>query len=86
MSGKVVEFPRRLEWQHVECWYGRVKGTQLHAKVEGNLEDTGYNWAIWNGPMLLAAGSEVDKEVAMAAAKTALENGVVVIHLVPPTG
>lgn len=86
MSGKVVEFPRKLEWQHVECWYGRVKGTQLHAKVEGNLEDTGYNWAIWNGPMLLAAGSEVKKEVAMEAAKAALENGVVVVRPIPPAG
>jgi hypothetical protein len=86
MSGKVVEFPRKLEWKHVDCWYGHVQGTQLHAKVEENLEGTSYNWAIWNGQILLAAGSDPNKEVAMDAARTALEKGVVVIRPIPPAG
>jgi hypothetical protein len=83
MSGKVVEFPRKLEWQHVDCWYGSVKGTQLHAKVEGTFDGTSYNWAIWNGQMLLEAGSKDDKDDAMEAAKAALEKGVVVVRPIP---
>jgi hypothetical protein len=84
MTGKLVEFPRKLEWRHADCWYGRVAGTNLYAKVEENLHDTGgYNWFAWNGPVTLGSGHDESMEVARDKAKEMMETSVVVIHPLP---
>ena len=83
MSGKLVEFPRRLEWQHTDCWYGKVKGTNLHAKVETGFYDGGFSWLAWDDRVLIGSGMEADDKSAMEKAKEALENGVVVVRPMP---
>lgn len=83
MTGKLVEFPRKLEWKHVDCWYGRVIGTMLYAKVEESLDGQGYNWFAWNGPMTLGSGSKETMELAQEEAKNVMEASVMVIRPLP---
>lgn len=83
MAGRLIEFPRKLEWRHVDCWYGRVAGTMLYAKVEESLDGKGYNWFAWNGPMTLGSGNNKSMAVAQEEAKTAMETSVVVIRPLP---
>lgn len=83
MTGQLVEFPRKLEWKHVDCWYGRVTGTLLYAKVEESSDGMGYNWFAWNGPVTLGSGNEGSMELAQDKAKKTMETSVVVIHPLP---
>ena len=83
MSGKLVEFPRKLDWKHVDCWYGRVAGTLLYAKVEESTDGNGFNWFAWNGPVTLGSGNEEKLDTALNAAKASMESSIVVVHPLP---
>ena len=83
MSGKLVEFPRKLIWKHVDTWYGHVAGTAMYTKVEQKLEGEGFNWGAWNGPMLIQAGEADSVELAQSAAKKAMEDGIIIIRALP---
>lgn len=76
--GKVVEFPRKLEWQQLESWLGRVPNTNLIAKVESQVAEGTFSWYAWNGTFLLAMGSAKSLEEGKEAAKAALEQGALV--------
>lgn len=82
---KVVEFPKKLEWEPQEAWVGRVSGTRLVLKVEPTLVGSGFNWSVWNGPALVGYGSSSDAERAKEEAKEALERGVLVVRPLPST-
>lgn len=84
--GKVVEFPRKLEWQPVEAWVGTVPNTSLSAKVEKAKDGVVYTWFAWNGPMVVAAGTAVDLDTGKEAARRALEQNSFVIRMNPLTG
>lgn len=87
MAGKLIEFPRRLEWVELPLWVGRVKGTELLAKVEKAVDGPAYQWAAWNAGVPLGVGLEGSVEAAKDAAKKALEEAVVVVRpLAPPRG
>lgn len=81
MAGKLVEFPRRLEWAALPCWVGVVKGTQLLAKVEQAVDGNQYQWAAWNAGAPLGVGLKPTLDEAMDAAKAAMEQVVVVREL-----
>jgi hypothetical protein len=80
MTGKLIEFPRRLEWTETPCWVGRVKGTMLLAKVEKAVDGPAYQWGAWNGTAPLGAGLKETEEAAKEAARQALEAAVLVIR------
>lgn len=83
MSGQLLEFPRKLEWKCVACWYGRVAGTSLYAKVEESLDGNGYNWFAWNGPVTLGSGKQCSMELAQGEAKKVMEASIVIIRPLP---
>jgi hypothetical protein len=76
--GKVVEFPRKLEWQQLESWMGRVPNTNLITKVESQIVEGAFSWYAWNGTFLLAMGTAGSLEEGKEAAKAALEQGALV--------
>lgn len=80
MTGKLIEFPRKIEWSETPCWVGRVKGTQLLAKVEKAVDGPAYQWGAWNGAAPLGVGLKETPEKAMEAATKALEAAVVVVR------
>lgn len=87
MAGKLIEFPRRLEWVELPLWVGRVKGTELLAKVEKAVDGPAYQWGAWNGSAPLGSGLEPTAERAQEAARKALETAVLVVRpLAPPRG
>lgn len=81
--GNLIEFPRKLEWQPVEAWFGRVANTQLMAKVERNLAGNAYSWFAWNGTALIDMGTADSQEGAKEAARTAMEKGTLVVRIAP---
>lgn len=83
MSGKLIELPRRLEWKPVETWIGKVRGTDMCTQVSEKLEGEGFNWAAWNGRILVSAGESPTMLEARKAAEEALESGVVVVRPLP---
>lgn len=78
--GDVVEFPRKLEWQTVEAWIGRVPNTRLIAKVESTLVAGSFSWFAWNGTVLVAMGSASSLKEGQDAAKRAFEDGTLVVR------
>ena len=86
MAGKLVEFPKRLEWVELPLWVGRVKGTQLLAKVEKAVDGPAYQWAAWNAGAPLGVGLEASVGAAQEAAKAALEAAVLVVRALPQKG
>lgn len=78
--GKVVEFPRKLEWEPVEAWCAHVPGTQLKAKVEKSASAESYTWYAWSGVALVAMGSASSLEEGKASAKTAFEVNTLVVR------
>ena len=86
MSGKLIEFPKKLEWVELPLWVGRVKGTQLLAKVEKAVDGPAYQWAAWNAGAPLGVGLEASVEVAKNKAKEAMEAAVLVMRELPQNG
>lgn len=87
VAGKLIEFPKRLEWVELPMWVGTVKGTQLLAKVEKAVDGEAYQWSCWNAGALLGQGLKATAKEAMDEAKAVLEAGVIVVRpLVPPGG
>lgn len=86
MAGKLVEFPRRLEWTETPCWVGRVKGTQLLAKVEKAVDGPAYQWGAWNAAAPIGIGLEATEEAAKEAARRALEEAVLIVRPMPQNG
>lgn len=85
VAGKLIEFPRRLEWVELPMWVGVVKGTLLLAKVERAVDGEAYQWSAWNAGALLGQGLRATVEEAMDEAKLVLERSMVVVRpLVPP--
>jgi hypothetical protein len=83
VAGKLIEFPKKLEWVETPCWVGRVKGTQLLAKVEKAVDGPAFQWGAWNAGMPLGVGLESSVEKAKDAAKAALETSVLVMRALP---
>lgn len=83
MAGKLIEFPKKLEWVELPLWVGRVKGTELLAKVEQAVDGAAYQWSAWNAGVHLGVGLEPSVELAMERAKSALEEAVVVVRALP---
>ncbi len=83
MAGKLIEFPKKLEWTETPCWVGRVKGTKLLAKVERAVDGTAYQWGAWDAGAPLGIGLEATQELAQEAARRALEASVMVIRPLP---
>ncbi len=83
MTGKLVEFPRKLEWSELPCWVGFVKGTQLLAKVERAVDGDKFQWAAWNAGALIGVGLVATKEEGQEAARRAMEAGVLVLRPLP---
>lgn len=79
----VVEFPRKLEWTSSEAWFGCVKGTQLVAKVEKVFGKDEFSWVAWNGMNAIGMGTVKTAEAARDAAKTCMEDAVVVLRPLP---
>jgi hypothetical protein len=80
-GGKLIEFPRRLEWNKLEVYIGRVKGTMLYARVESDPQDGGRcKWKAFLGEALVDAGEADTPDEGMEAARAALEGGVVVVR------
>lgn len=86
MAGKLIEFPKKLEWVELPLWVGRVKGTQLLAKVEKAVDGPAYQWAAWNAGAPLGVGLEGSMEKAQEAARAALEAAVLVVRTLPQKG
>lgn len=86
MSGKLIEFPKKLEWVELPLWVGRVKGTQLLAKVEKAVDGPAYQWAAWNAGVPLGVGLEASVETAKEKAKEAMEAAVLVVRELPLKG
>lgn len=78
--GDVVEFPRKLEWETVEAWVGRVPNTQLVAKVERMAASDVFTWYAWNGHLLVSMGTATSLEAGKEAAKRAFETGTLVVR------
>ena len=78
MAGKLIEFPRHLEWQPVEIWTGKVRGTQLWAEVRPAAE--GFSWIAGNGGLPLAHGTAPTEAEGKSFALRALTEGAVVIR------
>lgn len=85
VAGKVIDFPRKLEWTPIETWIGRVQGTALCTKVSQKLEGVGFFWESWNGHVLVQAGEAGSMEEARTAAEKALEGNVLVVRPLPPS-
>ncbi len=83
MTGKLIEFPRKLEWKSVETWIGTVAGTLLLAKVEEVLGQAHVQWSTYNGPIIVNSGVASTMEEGKKAAKEALETGVLVMRVLP---
>lgn len=83
MTGKLIELPRKLQWDELPTWVGIVKGTQLLAKVERCVDGEQYQWGAWNGGALLGQGLVDSKEAGMESARRALEAGVLVLRPLP---
>lgn len=77
--GDVVSLPKRLLWESHEYWVGHVTGTALRAEVQH--APIGWVWRAWNASALISTGIANDLEQGKEFAKTALEKGVVVVHL-----
>lgn len=86
MAGRLIEFPKKLEWVELPFWVGRVKGTQLLAKVEKAVDGPAYQWAAWNAGVPLGVGLEASIELAKEKAKAAMEAAVVVVRELPQKG
>jgi hypothetical protein len=69
--GKVVSFPRKLEWRSIDAWEGTVRGTQLLARVVQRGEC--FHWAALNRGIPVGQGMKPSLEEAKDAAKNALE-------------
>lgn len=80
MAGKLIEFPRKLEWSELPCWVGFVKGTTLLAKVERAVDGDQFQWAAWNAGSLLDIGLVPTLEAGQEAARRAMESSVLVIR------
>lgn len=78
--GKVVEFPRKLEWAPVEVHVGAVRGTKLAARVEKDLNGDGYVWAAMHGQVIIGHGREAGLEAAQEAVRKCFTEKVNVVH------
>lgn len=78
--GHLIEFPRKLEWQTVESWVGRVPNTHLTAKVERVPSGSVFSWYAWNGHVLVSMGTAPSLEAGQEAAKHAFESGTLVVR------
>lgn len=83
MAGQLIEFPKKLEWVELPLWVGRVKGTQLLAKVEKAVDGPAFQWAAWNAGVPLGVGLEGSMEAAQEAARAAIEAAVLVVRELP---
>lgn len=83
MPAKLIEFPKKLEWVELPLWVGRVKGTQLLAKVEKAVDGPAYQWAAWSAGVPLGVGLEASVEAAKEKAKQAMETAVLVVRELP---
>ena len=86
MPAKLIEFPKKLEWVELPLWVGRVKGTQLLAKVEKAVDGPAYQWSAWNAGVPLGVGLEASVEAAKDKAKQAMESAVLVVRELPQKG
>jgi hypothetical protein len=77
-TGKLIEFPRRLEWKHVDTYIGTIAGTSLHARVQSIPDGEGAKWEIWLGHSLISFGTAEDEDAGMEAARSSLEKSVLV--------
>jgi hypothetical protein len=78
-KGKLIEFPRKLEWNEVVCYVGKVKGTELHTRVEIHPDGT-KRWQAWDRAFLVGCGDCDDLEDGQEKAKKALEDKCVVVR------
>lgn len=78
--GKVVEFPRKLEWSPIEVHVGAIRGTQLVARIEKDLNGGGYVWAAMHGQVVIGHGQEDDLEAAKEAVRTCFTEKVNIVH------
>lgn len=83
MNGKLVEFPRRLEWTAATCWVGRVKGSNIVARVEQVLDGPEFQWFAWHNGVVLGGGLATSLEEGQSLAKEAIEKQIVVVRVLP---
>lgn len=81
--GNLIEFPRKLEWEPVDAWLGRVPNTHLIAKVERTVSGNSYAWFAWNGTVLIDMGTSDSVEHGKEAARDAMEKGTLVVRTRP---
>jgi len=84
-GGKLIEFPRRLEWKQVETFIGKVANMDIHARVEGipGHPKGHVRWQAFKGAMLVGFGEAKDHNEGMEAARLCLENKIVVLRPLP---
>jgi hypothetical protein len=82
VAGKLVEFPRKLEWKWVDTCIGSVASTDLHARVEGipGHPKGHVRWQAFKGALLLGFGEADDHDAGMEAARKCIEGSVMVVR------
>lgn len=82
--GKLIEFPRKLEWTNVPSMFGEVKELRMCARVDYIEQKKEFVWVAWHkhpassslyptGAVIIARGRTDSMEDAMEEVKEALE-------------
>lgn len=81
-SGKLIEFPRKVEWEQIHGWVASVPGhpgITIHVIWKGSR----YWWQVFIQGVPHDSGSDEDPDKAKDAALRSVERSVLVIRPLP---